>query len=291
MHAEFQSGPKRYNLQLETAVNLAQSAQQLSKDMLTRMLDETSQRHLLSAADYLDAVLDRKQSFVIYEFMLAAEQATDRDSAKPRILSPVMMSCARAAETSSQQKIAREALLKRIGPSQDYDTSPSENSLAHKLLAQIFALDGRDDLALLLPDIEWNRTLRCGSVNTSFDVLAYLHHKIHESRRFLQPQDRSRHIPELTGWDAFTRKRPSYDQLVSVNEDDFVLFALGLRDASLQFQLVPLNLPDPSTSVSEHVESCLDWCINSIDASFPVWKIKPLDWDPRSNSETHCQTP
>lgn len=277
-----------YHLQLDKAVHLAQSVQQFSPDILSSLLDVTSQRHLLRVADCLDAFLDREQSFAIYKVLLAAEQATDRCRTKAQILSPAMLSCARAAETSSQRDIVREALSKRMESSKDHNTSPSEKSLAHMLLAQMFALDGQDSLALLQSNTKWNTTVSCGPVDTSFDVLAYLYYKSHGSRPFVRSREQSRPIPELTGWDAFTRKRPTSVQLASVNLGDFNSFALGLRHASLQLQPVPSDLPDPTTPVSVHLRSCLDWCINSIDDTFPgvTSSPSPFHWKSRTIAET-----
>lgn len=263
-----------YHQQLDKVVHLAQSSRQfLTHILITNMLNEASRKHLLTAADYLDAVMDKNQSFAIYEVLLAAEQAADRGPVNPWILSPVMLSCARAAETTAQRKIVKEALLKRIGSSEDHDISPSENSLAQLLLEQMVALDGQDDLDLLHSKTKWNTTERRDIFNTSFDVLAYLHSKSHESRP--SSQARSCHSPELVGWDAYIRKRPSNVWLDSVNERDLFHFAMRLRDGSRSI-----------TPVSEHVRPCLDWCIIAIDATNPALGVGSIHSSVKPSAET-----
>ena len=192
-----------------------------------------------------------------------------------------------ADETPSQRNIVREALLKRMETWEIHATSPAETSLAHLLLAQMFALDGQDASALLHLNTKWNTTVGCGFINTSFHVLAYLYHKSNESKPLLQPLDRGRHIHESTGWDAFTRNRPNNVQLASVNHNDFVCFALGRpRYSTLQLQSATSDRPDPSTPVSEYVQSCLDWCITSINDTLPGVTVSLLYWNSSPSAET-----
>ncbi|KAK8134607.1 hypothetical protein PG984_006619 [Apiospora sp. TS-2023a] len=276
----FEVDENAYVLQLDKAVQLAQSVQQYPESIPLGLLDKTSQRYLLSVADYLYAVLDRKQSFVIYEVLLASEQATNRDLAKPQILSPVLLSCARAAETQSQQRIVQEGLCNRIDTLEDDATSPSGIYLASMLLAQMSVLNLQEEWFTLHQNRELIKFMGCDSGNSSFNVLSYLYRKMDRSGTFFQPLISRYHNPESKGWEAFTRMRPTICQLETVNSGDFIRFICFGWEPEAKTLPRPTTSyrSDPITSVSEYVRSCIQWCIDAIDHTFPGVPVSTVVW-------------
>ncbi|KAK6829511.1 hypothetical protein PG987_010095 [Apiospora arundinis] len=257
-----------YQRHLFKAVSLVRAARSFSPRMLTSLLGRVNQRHLFSAADYLDAVWNKKRAFDVYRVLFNLEQANNENIGKWQILSPIALSCARAAEAPWQRDIVKEVLLRRMTASSDHDISRSEGMLAHMLLGQMFVLDQQYTPAKDHFESIQKPIAGCDSADSSFDILAYLYHKGLGSGMTLQPGEQN------------CKDRSIKDQVRSVNHRDFVRFALNSRYSTLSpflFGKIASDGPYPSTAVSQYVRSCIDWCSMSIDcivpgaSSFAAW--------------------
>ncbi|KAK7920289.1 hypothetical protein PG985_008311 [Apiospora marii] len=180
------------------------------------------------------------------------EDISDEELSRPYILSPLALSCARSAETPSQRTLVRELLLTRLDILQFESISPSETMLAHMLLAQMFALDGHFALSEKHLNTPLKLTVVRRSVDTSFEVLSYLHYKHPRPGSDTQTCDQ--------GYEAHLISQ----YLPSVTCSDFVDFAYDQRRTSSWLRNDSVSWDHPRAAVSEYVRSCIAWCSTAI---------------------------
>ncbi|KAK8078251.1 hypothetical protein PG996_004421 [Apiospora saccharicola] len=218
--------------------------------MLSSLLDRFCQGRMSLAADWLDAMWNKHQGFSIYSLLLGVEDASDGSLPKPHVLPPMALSCARSSAHPQQRAWARELLLRRLGTSADAIISPSEKMLSHMLLAQMFALDGQTPASEHHLKSALEPTVDSKIVDTSFDVLAYLHYKYPRPGQDSGPGDQSRKAHFL------------HQCLPSVNHDSFVRFVREMRGSV--FKRETSDCEQPIAAVSAYVRSCIDWCAVAI---------------------------
>ncbi|KAK8134778.1 hypothetical protein PG984_006790 [Apiospora sp. TS-2023a] len=229
-----------FQLQLDIAAGMANHAKQSSwwKEKLCQVDFDSSP---FQAADYLYAVSNKQRSFALYA------QLVELDVASQNILSDALLSCVRAAETRSQRNLARAFLLTRLS-SEHRTAGSTEKILAHMLLAHMYSLDGM--LAQSESQLGLVIATRGNSTDASFDILAYLYQK--------QTQE---DVPRVG--DQGPSGRSTSGNLTSVNRDDFVRYAVGLRYLSLSTQSTEHDGP-PDSLLTDCVRSCLNWCAMSV---------------------------
>ncbi|KAK6840066.1 hypothetical protein PG987_005932 [Apiospora arundinis] len=207
---------------------------------------------LLSTADYLQAICNKDQAFFIYALLLQIEQNDDESSKKPQLLSPMALSCARTAETTSQRRFVSDVLLRRRRTLEYYDTGPSQAILHRTLLAQICSFKEQYAPAdhpygcIPKPAVDSDEF-----GDASFDVLAYLYHE--HSLRETDPRF----------WNQDGAGGFSDDHVASVCNHGFILFVVDLRLLP-GARSTPSSWDDPSTMVFDYVQSCIEWCAIAI---------------------------
>ncbi|KAK8877637.1 hypothetical protein PGQ11_002583 [Apiospora arundinis] len=235
---------------MDEAIKAMNAARKIAPSMLRSLLDQTGQALLLTAADYLQPM-------------------NDKSFKKSQVFSPMALSCARTAETTSQRKFVREDLLRRLRTLEYYDTGPSETMLQRMLLAQVGSLNEQSALA----DHPFDSTLKPavdshGFSDASFDVLAYLSHK--HSRRETDPRF----------WNQDGTSDFSDDRMASICHHEFIQFIVDLRCSS-GVRSIPSDQNDPSTMVSDYVKSCIEWCAIVISVDCELFDTSRSAEDPR----------
>ena len=252
----------------QSSVPTSEQAFQLYKDEANELADHSKKRPSLEfgrqpsgmnsmplqAAEYLFAVENKQRSFDIYRILQEA------DIHPHRLLSTASLACARASVTLEQRQHMKEYLLDRLkmteGISPWNHFSASERSLTHLLLAQLCSIDGICAELELHLELSLAATEQSKPVDPSFDLLIYLLYK-HSTERLshLKSQECGAHVPIGTA-----------SHVKFVNCNDFVQFALGLRQLSMSTSnLISTPQEYPRIAVVSCVRSCIGWCAKSID--------------------------
>ncbi|KAI1841017.1 hypothetical protein JX266_012798 [Neoarthrinium moseri] len=136
----FASLANQFQSDLRIALNTAISFRAFRRCAISYLLrGENELNKLRSIADYLGAILCLKEACNIYAVLLQIEQAKSPEQPES-LVTPLLIACARTAQTWEQCDLVQEVLLKRMQQSPKRAYSSSEYEIAHTLLARSFHL-------------------------------------------------------------------------------------------------------------------------------------------------------
>lgn len=244
-----------YRRHLHMAQRLTNAALCFPSKMLPSLISQACQSRLCRAADWLHAVWNRQDSFSIYSLLTKLEDISDGGLSRSHILSPMVLSCVRSAETPSQRTLARELLLTRLRSLAHDGIGSSETMLSHMLLAHMFAQD--EHLALSEKHLKaaLKPSMISQPVDTSYEVLSYLHYKHPQPGSTIFVEGRYAHLVD--------------QYLSSVTHHDFVEFVYGQRRTIWSLGNGSVGWDHPSAAVSSHVRCCIAWCITAVPKDKP----------------------